>query len=256
MLDEGSQLKVMSYGNTIENELFWLGTKGWEWHSTILWSSLSAHSIVIFDIGANTGLYSLISAKINPEAVIFAFEPLEKVASRMLTNLSLNNLKVHLNTLALASEDGEGKIFVNDTISDTFDQASLNAVQNSNRSVNAITIKKKKLSTFIREQAITQIDLMKIDVETFEPQVLLGMGTYLREYAPTILIEILNERVAFEVQNLIAGIEYDYYLIDVRKGCKLTTNLIPNKRGNNFLLLNKAKHGELPKVKQILNGHV
>ena len=68
------------YGFQLENEIFWSGlTNGWEKISTRLWIELSKNSKVIFDIGANTGIYSLVSKSINPTSQVFAFEPVKRV---------------------------------------------------------------------------------------------------------------------------------------------------------------------------------
>ena len=236
------KFKLVSYGNTIENELFWLGARGWEGKETAAWKRLSEQSSVIFDVGANTGLYTIIGAIANPSAAVFAFEPLTEIMSRLKRNLELNELKVNTCQMALTDEDGHGKIFAPDTISGTFDQATLNESKYQGPTVRYETIEKKRLNTFIERNAISGIDLMKIDVETFEPQVLQGMGHYLQLYAPTILVEILNKNVAESVTSLITGIDYSYYKIDEKKGYTSTRNLIPDKKGNNFLLLNRSKH--------------
>src|SRR5688572_38179 len=70
-------LSMLNFGNTIENELFWRGAIGWEGRATKIWKALSEQSTTIFDIGANTGLYSLISALANPSAAVYAFEPVD-----------------------------------------------------------------------------------------------------------------------------------------------------------------------------------
>lgn len=244
-LDPDFKLMIMNHGNTIENELFWLGANGWEPWSTVAWKTLSEQSQVIFDVGANTGLYSLISAKANTAASVYAFEPVKVIFDRLNVNLHLNELNVNAHQLALADENGEGKIFVADTVSNTFDQASLSVSKFKSGHAHSITIKKQRLSSFIEEHGITKIDLMKIDVETYEPQVLSGMGRYLRVFKPTILIEILNESVARAVESLITDLGYQYFLIDEMKGYIKRENLSPGRRGNNFLLLNKDKHGKL-----------
>src|SRR5688572_16341465 len=75
LMIDGISLRMMSYGNTIENELFWRGALGWEGRATKLWKILSEESRIIFDVGANTGLYSLISSLSHPAASVYAFEP-------------------------------------------------------------------------------------------------------------------------------------------------------------------------------------
>jgi FkbM family methyltransferase len=238
----------MNYGNTIENELFWLGANGWEGYATKAWKMLSEQSRIIFDVGANTGLYSLISSSTNSAASVYAFEPVDIIFNRLKKNIGLNDLKVHLNKIALADEDGEGKIYAAQTVSHTFDQASLNQAKYKDSSTNYFIIQKRRLDSFIKENEIKAIDLMKIDVETFEPQVLEGMGFYLKAFAPTLLIEILNGEVARKVEALIDGIGYRYYLIDEKKGYIPKDNLTPGRKGNNFLLLNEHKHSIVPMI--------
>ncbi len=56
---ESFNLKINHYGYQIENEIFWSGlTKGWEKESINLWIKLCVDAEVVFDIGANTGVYS------------------------------------------------------------------------------------------------------------------------------------------------------------------------------------------------------
>lgn len=43
---------------------------------------------------------------------------------------------------------------------------------------------------------------MKIDVETHEPEVLEGVGEYLKKFRPSLLIEILDDEITAKVQNI------------------------------------------------------
>ena len=47
-------------------------------------------SDVIFDIGANTGIFALVSGAANPKARIFAFEPVSRVFEKLKGNVALN----------------------------------------------------------------------------------------------------------------------------------------------------------------------
>src|SRR5438046_616164 len=62
---EDNSFKLMNYAYkhfSLENDIFWLGLKGWEPKSIELWIKLSRGSNTVLDIGANTGIYSLVSA--------------------------------------------------------------------------------------------------------------------------------------------------------------------------------------------------
>jgi FkbM family methyltransferase len=241
-LNSSEAIKLHNYGNTLENELFWHGLNSWESKSTTLWMDLCRRSKTILDIGANTGVYSVLAGTVNPTARILAFEPVKMIFERLVQNININKLKVKTFPMALAESDGEDKIYFAETVSDTFDQASLNPRSYNNRPTREVTISKKKLSTIIRDEAITDIDLMKIDVETFEPNVLRGMENFLTSFKPTMIIEILNETVAVQVMQVIDGLNYELYRIDDMKGLVKQLNLSPAPKGSNFLLLNRTKH--------------
>lgn len=244
-VDDKLSIRLRNYGNTIENELFWRGVAGWEEQSVGIWKELCKKSDVIFDVGANNGLYSLVAGKANPAATIHAFEPLAPIFNRLKENIDLNGVKVNLHRIALGDAAGEVNIYAARTVSDTFDQASLNENHFKGKKVLQIPIVIKKMSSVIEDNRIDRIDLMKIDVETFEPNVLAGMGDFLKKYRPTMLVEVLNEKVGEQVFQLVKDCQYKFYRIDEKKGYELCQDLTPLKRGNNFLLLNTDKHAEL-----------
>ena len=76
--------KMNHYGFELENELFWKGIKGgWEQQSIQLWEKLCVMSNCIVDVGANTGVYSLIAKTIHPAAKVVAFEPVKRVFEKL-----------------------------------------------------------------------------------------------------------------------------------------------------------------------------
>ena len=78
-LDKDKDFKIVHYGDFLENQLFWDGIYGFEHNSTRLWQELSKNSNTIFDIGANTGIYTLIAKTTNSNANIYAFEPVKRI---------------------------------------------------------------------------------------------------------------------------------------------------------------------------------
>ena len=71
-----------------------------------MFSALARDSKVILDIGANTGLYSIISATANPDAEITGFEPYSVNYARLQKNLGINKLqKTRAVNLALGDSD-------------------------------------------------------------------------------------------------------------------------------------------------------
>lgn len=200
------------YDKYVETKLFWKGVEAkYEKMSYDLWMNLSKKSSVILDVGANTGIYSLISKTVNPKAEVFAFEPMPDVYQQLETNEKLNNYGIHCLELAASNENGTADIYTNpEEKLYTSTLNSENTVENSIKT----TIKTITLKTWIKENNISNIDLMKVDVESFEPQVMEGMGEFLKQMRPTMLMEILSNEVGLEVEKHLEGCDYIYFNLD------------------------------------------
>jgi len=210
--DSGKFL-IKHYGFQLENEIFWNGlTNGWEKISIKIWIELSKKAKVTLDIGANTGIYSLITKSINPSATVFAFEPVNRVYEKLCANNLLNNYDINCFELAVSNKDGEAIIY--DTATPHIYSVAVNKNISGLKDTIPTKIQTTKLSTFIQQHNIGAIDLIKIDVETHEPEVLEGMENYLEMYKPTLLIEILNDEIGEKVNNIIKNINYLYFNID------------------------------------------
>ena len=110
-VNEKKGFKIMHYGFEIENEIFWNGLgKSWESVSLNLWKELCLNSTVIFDIGANTGVYSLVAKSLNPSAKVFAFEPVERVFKKLLYNIQINKYNIICFQKAVSNSIGKAII--------------------------------------------------------------------------------------------------------------------------------------------------
>jgi FkbM family methyltransferase len=229
---------MIHFGQQIENELFWRGLEGgWEKKSIELWTKLCAEAKVIFDIGANTGLYSLVAKTISPDARVLAFEPIDRVCERLRSNNAINRFDIQVEEMALSNYDGEGTIY------DTNEEHILSVTVNKNLHSTDIktfpvTIRVGQLSTYFREKPFERIDLMKIDVETHELEVLEGMGNLLTQFRPILLIEVLNDEVGDRIQTLLENLGYLYFDIDEVAGPSQVQH-IKKSSGYNYLLCSK-----------------
>lgn len=222
----GKQFLMQNYGYQfhVENELFWGGIEnGWEKTSTALWIALCKGSTSVFDIGANTGFYSVLAKTLEPTCAVHAFEPLPKVHQKLVRNNSLNNYNIVCSTYALSNFNGTASVFP--TSLDHVYSVTVNKNLYEHKKTFEIKIHTKLLKDYIEENNIGKIDLMKIDVETHEVEVLEGMGPYLKQFAPDMLIEIQNETIAAGVTRLIEGIDYVFFNIDEVSGIKQVPQL-------------------------------
>ncbi len=230
--------RINHYGFQIENEIFWAGlSNGWEKESMGLWIKMCESSEVIVDIGANTGIYALIAKAINREAKVIAFEPVKRVYSKLLENIELNDYDIFAYEQAVSNSDGKALIY------DTADEHTLSVTVNKNtRAPGTVVLETEietiTLNTFIEKNGLKKIDLLKIDVETHEPEVLQGFSVYLSLFRPTMLIEILTDDIGQRVEKLVEGLGYLYFNIDENGGIRKLDHIVKSDYYN-YLLCNQ-----------------
>lgn len=193
---------IYSLPTIIENEIFWNGLGvTWEPLSLKIWSKIVKKKKIIFDIGANTGIYSLLSSAINPNGLVYAFEPNISFVKAIEKANDKNGFKIKTINYALSNK--KGHVY--------FDGYQ---IQNNKYLKKIKTI---RLDNFIEINKIYSLDLVKIDVELHEFQVLEGMGKYLNKFKPDFLIEVLNNDIAKKLNYLFKNLDYHYISIDDKK---------------------------------------
>ena len=225
------------YGYQVENDIFWQGLTGrWEKRSIELWMELSEKATVIMDIGANTGVYSLISKSLNSKAKVIAFEPVERIFRRLEYNVRINRFGVESILKAVSDHPGEATFY--DIHGDNPYSASLENFSTNSTNINyrPVQISVTTIDEIINEKKLERVDLLKIDVEHHEPQVIRGFSM-IGKYHPSILIEILSDDVGAQVQQQLekSGAGYLYFDIDEENGIKKVES-IRKSSGMNYLL--------------------
>ncbi len=146
---------------------------------------------ILCDIGANCGVYAL-TARSASGARVIAIEPNPKMRDRLAANMALNNLD-GISVVAAAVGDAPGRLKLAMGSRWDFGQASLIDRPNSA----GIEVDVRPLSDILREQGVTRVDAVKIDVEGFEDK---ALGGYLRDAAEddlpsSMVIEHLHKKI-------------------------------------------------------------
>jgi len=247
-LGEKQIFKMQHYGYQLENTIFWEGlTGGWEKESMKLWVKLCRNAGTVFDLGANTGVYALVAKTLSPEAKVYAFEPVERVFEKLKHNITLNDYEIVPVQEALSNRRGTATIY------DSGAEHIYSVTVNKNMSPPDVLVTETKivintLDAFIDKNNITNIDLMKIDVETHEPEVLEGFTEHLKRFKPSMLIEILGDEIGQKVEESLAGLGYLYFNIDERSGVRQVEK-ISKSDYHNFLLCQPGPAKELGLIK-------
>ncbi|MBL7964280.1 MAG: FkbM family methyltransferase [Flavobacteriales bacterium] len=232
----GAPFRMHHHGYMIENELFWRGLDGWEKVSARLWTSLCRNARNILDIGANTGVYALLAHAVNPRATVVAVEPVERVFRKLEANIALNGGRAYAVRAAVTDHDGEVVLY------DTPDSEHVLSVSVNKEfladtpGARPVNVPARTVASLAAQFGMGTVDLLKIDVETHEPEVLAGFREVLHRDRPSMLIEVLNDEVAARVEALIAGLGYERYNIDEVTWPPERTTTLSRSRHFNFLL--------------------
>ncbi len=243
-VDENVFFYMNNYGQGFENGIFWRGLfKGWgEEQPVQLWMKLCKGANTILDVGANMGVYSLVAKAVNPQSRVYGFEPVAHIYRKFSENCETNGFDITCIHTALSNVNGSADIYIKPGGLTT---ASLmaNALRTEREQVETMT-----LSTFIESNVSGNVDLMKIDVEGYEPAVLEGMGEYLGAMTPTIIIEILSDQVGRNIETLVRKCSYLFFNIDELLGPIPQQHLSvegKSRHSRNFLLCKEAVANKL-----------
>jgi len=139
-----------------------------------------------FDIGANNGyFYSLKLAKKFPDAKIYAFEPDPKISYHFEKNIIKNSIRnIKIENIALAEIDAEDALLTRDLGANGY------LLRTKNSKVEAIQVKCKKFDTYINENKIDKVDIIKVDIEGGELNFLRGSRGAIELYRPILILEV------------------------------------------------------------------
>lgn len=133
---------------------------------------------VIIDVGANVGFFTMLTRDIFSESKVYSFEPI-KPTFICLKNNFLEDKNVKIYNMALSNFIGTAKM--------SYDKD--NSATNSISKEGNEKVKVTTLDAFVRNEIIKEIDILKIDTETFENYVLMGAKNTLA-ITKYLLIEI------------------------------------------------------------------
>ncbi len=172
----------------------------------------------MLDVGANTGLFTLLAAAANPAIKVCAFEPLENVNKALRANVALNqHLANRINVYQLGLSNTAGTFDFYETINDH----GLITTSSSLELEHA-----QQVGTYRKQVIITEtmdgwanrleggrISIIKIDVEGHEYAVIEGARDTIARNRPFITIEVLGESRVDRINELLFERSYLDFVI-------------------------------------------
>jgi len=235
----------------------WLLNPGiWERNELTAFGEMAKKANVIFDIGANLGVYSILASKKNPDAEIFAFEPYSPNFEMLRSNVARNDCSnIECIETALGIEDGNIEFYV------PSDEKKITSVASTNLGFTSgfenpgdlrkISVPQRSLASFIESRELSRVDLMKLDVEYHELEVLKGGEDWLKRFMPVIFCEVsvydvlvanhpgmkdkVDPELSHRLESFLKGLGYTFYAIGV-SGLMRTCTLHNHPDNRNFVL--------------------
>lgn len=148
-----------------------------------------------FDVGANTGLYSLIATAADDRASAIAFEPVPEIVELLRANLALNEggSRVVVDELAIGDATGSATLHLPPAQPDGTIETSASLEADFKEEIDrVIEVRTSTLDDAWRRHGRPEVTMVKIDVEGSEARVLSGAGDLVASCRPIVSVEVLD----------------------------------------------------------------
>ena len=200
---------------------------------------LSQKSKFILDIGSNSGIFSLISAKANPDAKVFSYDILPEAFKILKDNIIVNNLLDRVMPLLIGV--GKNSIFHSPMTNITSEMPTSLKLDQDYKGNNSIEVEIKNLDDIFSELCINDQTCIKIDVEGFEGDIFENAKFVLENHRPYFLCEVLTTTTNHSnYNNLLSNYNYKKFLI-TDEGIEEHENINPNIKFKDWLFIPKEK---------------
>lgn len=205
------ELDITSY---MGGSIFWSGFH--HLNECLYLNSFLKNDMVLADVGANQGEFSLFAASKIKQGKVLAFEPVSSNLDMLKKNIELNNFnQIELYEFGLFNEETVLPVYTsNDEALNSGRHEGLSTLYPDDyRSVQEEIIHLKVFDDLFF-QKLERLDFIKIDIEGAELPALRGMIKSIAKFKPQILIEISSETIKntnYEFEELLDFFESLHY---------------------------------------------
>jgi FkbM family methyltransferase len=242
---EKNKLRFNNVRDLISNDIFYSGIFGnYEGETLRLWYEISKEvNGLVLDIGAFSGIFSLVAASANKQSSIIAFEPHPNNFDLLCKNIQMNGFSnITLENRAISNKTGK-VVFYNEGRGHI---PGLSLIKHRHIHPESSTIScaaisfKEYLESNHKEQILS---LIKLDIERAELIVLRDGIERLQKNQTIIFCEILDRESIFPIQSLFNKIDYVFINVNDEKKRLIysgtSTEDLPEDLGENWVILPK-----------------
>lgn len=202
----------------------------------------------VLDIGANMGWYALNIAKLQPETVVHAFEPLISTYAVLSENVRLNGLgNIRTYNFGFSSEKQDLEFFFYPEGSGNASSANLSDRDDVQKVICHVQV----LDQTVPELGLPKIDFIKCDVEGAELFVFQGGMQLLANDKPIVFTEMLRKWAAKfnyhpnEIIDLFTTLGYQCFTASADKKLHAFGRMDELTQETNFFFLHKEQHASV-----------
>ena len=226
---------MINISNDDSIPLKYLWRDHYEQLSLELWYEATRKDGYCFDIGAHTGIYSIVGNLNNKFNNIISIEAYYLNYARLLSNLKINNILPTNTFLAsVSNSEGIGKFEVS---TNRFYHTQGGKLSDNGK----ITVPKVRVDGLKLDK---KVNCIKIDTEGHEYEVLEGSQNCIKRDKPDLIFEI-NERCFDNCLSILKNHNYDiYYINEYEKKLKkiqgFDSSLLKNEGANCYATVNEV----------------
>ena len=231
--DGGSVLYRSEENRFLDRVFFWRGLESYEPETFWLFFELAREARLVLDIGANSGIYTLIACAANQRCEVISFEPLPLMHRQLVKNIEINGFAGRCTARCEAVSNTSGSSSIHYPHKDEVKASLCGDWASGGRDCSLeVTL------TTIDECCSSQeaVGLVKIDVEGYEDKVLEGMSRVLEDFHPRIVMECVPDGPYKAVESILSGFGYRFYHVR-RTGPVAVDSIVPDpaRQERNFL---------------------
>jgi FkbM family methyltransferase len=148
--------------------------------------NIKKDTVVVYDLGCNTGFYSILSAFIDKRVKSYGFDPVKEFCELAEESVWLNHLdNCKIFNYAVGDKEQDVTFY--------FSGTGTSLIPNFYENIDSFTrkVKQVKLDDFIQQQNLPMPDFVIMDIEGWELKAMLGMKETLKKNRPIIFFECL-----------------------------------------------------------------
>ena len=251
--------------NSFENSIFWYSLldskEGYSINLLIQLINLEK-KLRFWDIGANSGIYSLLVRHTVPDSIVIAFEPSSSCYKKLIKNCNLNaytycNLldsNLDLNSIIISnyalSLNNKFFNFYYYTHDDDFTYGGQAPIEGKNP-VKIEKVKSISASEIIKSNVNLVPNFLKIDIEGYEYEALLGFKEFLQDIK-VILIEILDDINGKKIESCLTPDLYRYFDVNDQSHMVCELSHLQRSSFRNWLIVRRDQMAML----SMLESHI